>query len=222
MENIHAHSICCLQQPHINKNTIFFNHVQKTRSKKNFFLETRSFPLIKSNVKISIYWPTFCLVSDAEWEPSEYPESEETALIETLSKRLEAELRTAKRTHLSVGEVLLPNGLTRAIAQDMFQLAETEPCGLKGCTLYIVFETNELKTKLSTVKCDPITPTTFELYLTFRQSAAGWNSFLPQFLKWVPENFSNCHFVNWMIHFLSGRLYSDKKLLFEPSRPWFV
>lgn len=104
-------------------------------------------------------------------------------MIEALSKRLEAELRTAKRTHLSVGEVLLPNGLTRAIAKDMFQLAETEPCGLKGCTLYIVFETNELKTKLSTVKCDPITPTTFELYLTLRQSTAGWNSFLPQFLK---------------------------------------
>lgn len=113
----------------------------------------------------------------------EYADSEESTLIEELSNRLEAELRTAKRTHLSVGEVLLPNGLTSRIAEDMFQFAETEPYGLKGCTLYIVFETNELKTKLSTVKYDPITPTTFELYLTLRQSATGWNSFLPQFLK---------------------------------------
>lgn len=103
-------------------------------------------------------------------------------MIEALSKRLEAELRTAKRTHLSVGEVLLPNGLTRAIAQDMFQLADVEPCGLKGCTLYINFEAEELKTRLSTIKCDPTTPSTFEVYLTLKQ-AAGWNSFLPQFLK---------------------------------------
>ncbi|XP_018569302.1 protein charybde [Anoplophora glabripennis] len=119
---------------------------------------------------------------ESDWEYSEFPESEETSLIEALSKRLEAELRTAKRTHLSVGEVLLPNGLTRAIAQDMFQLADVEPCGLKGCTLYINFEAEELKTRLSTIKCDPTTPSTFEVYLTLKQ-AAGWNSFLPQFLK---------------------------------------
>lgn len=120
---------------------------------------------------------------DSVWEYSEFPESEEVALIEALSKRLEAELRTAKRTHLSVGEVLLPTGLTRTIAQSIFHLADSEPCGLRGCTLYINFEVNELKTKLSTIKCDPTTPSTFEVYLTLKQTTAGWNSFLPQFLK---------------------------------------
>ncbi|KAJ8969449.1 hypothetical protein NQ314_001755 [Rhamnusium bicolor] len=103
---------------------------------------------------------------EEDWEYSEFPESEEASLIEALSKRLEAELRTAKRTHLSVGE-----------------LADSEPCGLRGCTLYINFEADELKTKLSTIKCDPTTPSTFEVYLTLKQSTAGWNSFLPQFLK---------------------------------------
>lgn len=112
----------------------------------------------------------------------DYPESEEVALIEALTTRLEQELRTAKKEHLSVGEVLLPNGLTRRISQDMFLLGDSEPCGLRGCTLYINFEGDEVK-RISTIKCDPTVPTTFELYLTLKQSAGGWNSFLPQFLK---------------------------------------
>ncbi|KAJ8979077.1 hypothetical protein NQ317_011478 [Molorchus minor] len=104
----------------------------------------------------------YTIPEDSEWEYTEYAETEESSLIEALSRRLEAELRTAKRTHLSVGEVLLPNGLTRSIAQDMFQLADSEPCGLRGCTLYINFEADALRTRLSTIKCDPTTPSTFE------------------------------------------------------------
>ncbi|CAH0564287.1 unnamed protein product [Brassicogethes aeneus] len=112
----------------------------------------------------------------------DYPESEEMALIEALTTRLEQELKTAKKEHLSVGEVLLPNGLTRRISQDMFVMGDSEPCGLRGCTLYINFEGEEVK-RISKIKCDPTTPTTFELYLTLKQSTAGWNAFLPQFLK---------------------------------------
>ncbi|CAG9858600.1 unnamed protein product [Phyllotreta striolata] len=124
-------------------------------------------------------------------DPSEYNEffrSEETSLIEALSKRLEAELRTAKRTHLSVGDVLLPNGLTHSIAKDLFYLADSEPCGLRGCTLYIDFEANDLKTNLSKVECDSSTPSTFEVYLTLKQTTKGWNSFLPQFLKKITNS----------------------------------
>ncbi|XP_023027051.1 protein charybde isoform X2 [Leptinotarsa decemlineata] len=133
--------------------------------------------------------------NNSEDQQSEYKEfytPEETALVEALSKILEGELRKAKRTHLSAGEVLLPNGLTHSIAQDMFQLADTEPCGLRGCILYINFEADEVKTKLSMVKCDPMTPSTFELYLTLKQSTAGWNSFLPQFLKNFKIILFNC------------------------------
>nr|CAI5847953.1 unnamed protein product [Callosobruchus analis] len=122
-------------------------------------------------------------VEDSDWDSTDFPESEESPLVEALSRRLEAELRTAKRSHLSVGEVLLPNGLTRQIAERMFRLADSEPCGLRGCTLYINFETSgEVNTKLSTIKCDPTTPSTFEVFLTLKQATAGWN-FLPQFIK---------------------------------------
>ncbi|RZC41787.1 RTP801 C domain containing protein [Asbolus verrucosus] len=99
-----------------------------------------------------------------------------------LSKRLEEEIRSAKRTHLSCGEVLLPCGLLQKIAEDVLKVAETELYGLKGCTLYLLFEGEEDCRRLSNFKIDPTTPSTFEIYLTFKQANAGW-TFLPQFLK---------------------------------------
>lgn len=103
--------------------------------------------------------------------------------VNALSKRIECELRSAKRTHLACGEVLLPCGLLQRIARDILSMAESEPCGLRGCTLYLNFEGEDVCRRLSTVKCDPATASTFELFLTFKQSNTGWNSFLPQFLK---------------------------------------
>ncbi|KAF5288448.1 hypothetical protein FQR65_LT02100 [Abscondita terminalis] len=103
--------------------------------------------------------------------------------INALSKRLETELRAAKRTNLACGEVLLPCGLLQRISRDILAMAESEPCGLRGCTLYLNFEGQQDCRRLSIIKCDPMTASTFELYLTLKQASGGWNSFLPQFLK---------------------------------------
>lgn len=123
-----------------------------------------------------------------DWELAYYPASEEdgcNAAASALSKRLEEELRAAKRDLLACGEVLLPCGLLQKIAEDILELAESELCGLRGCTVYISFEGDgpEDSRKLGTIKLDPYTASTFELYLTIKQTAPGWNSFLPQFLK---------------------------------------
>ncbi|EFA08258.1 protein charybde [Tribolium castaneum] len=107
----------------------------------------------------------------------------EVLAVEALAKRFGDELKKAKRAHFACGEVLLPADLTRALAKDVLAKAETEPCGLKGCTIFINFESGEERRRLSVVNCDPSTPTTFELYLTLRQNVNGWNHFLPQFLK---------------------------------------
>ncbi|RZC43186.1 RTP801 C domain containing protein [Asbolus verrucosus] len=110
-------------------------------------------------------------------------DSSEALAVEALSKRFAEELKKAKRAHLACGEVLLPTDLTRALARDVYALAEAEPCGLKGCTIYINFENGDDSRRLSVVNCDPSTPSTFELYLTLKQNINGWNNFLPQFLK---------------------------------------
>lgn len=110
-------------------------------------------------------------------------ESSEVLAIEALSKRFTEELKNAKRIHLDCGEVLLPTDLTKALAKDVYALAEVELYGLKGCTIYINFESGDEKRRLSVINCDPSIPSTFELYLTLKQNINGWNNFLPQFLK---------------------------------------
>ncbi|KAK9883820.1 hypothetical protein WA026_002019 [Henosepilachna vigintioctopunctata] len=111
---------------------------------------------------------------------TEYPE--EAAIVEALSKRLEDELRIARKEHF-FEEILLPHGLTLDIAKRVFRMAELEPCGLRGCILYIEIELKEERRKITTIKCDPSIPSTFELNLLLKQSTNGWNLFLPQFLK---------------------------------------
>lgn len=120
-----------------------------------------------------------------EWYHDPYRQLEELASSSPaifLAKRLEEEIRAAKRTHLSCGEVLLPSGLLPKVAEDVLKIAETELYGLKGCTLYLLYEGEEDCRRLSNFKIDPTTPSTFEIYLTFKQANAGW-TFLPQFLK---------------------------------------
>lgn len=104
--------------------------------------------------------------------------------LQALSSRLESELRTAKRRHLACTEVLLPADLLPRIASQMFELSEKEPCGIRGCTVYIEFEDEpDNSRRIATMKTDPTTVSTFELYLTLRQDRSGWTSILPQFLK---------------------------------------
>ncbi|KAK9883804.1 hypothetical protein WA026_001998 [Henosepilachna vigintioctopunctata] len=110
------------------------------------------------------------------YEEGEYP------VIASITQRLESELRQAKSTHLSCGEVLLPCGLLQRIAVDIISMAENEPCGLRGCGLYLYFEGTDRCMRLGVVRCDPSTACTFELHLTLRQHNTGWH-FLPQFLR---------------------------------------
>ncbi|KAK9505425.1 hypothetical protein O3M35_009488 [Rhynocoris fuscipes] len=106
-----------------------------------------------------------------------------------LARRLESELRAAKSAQLSCGEVLLPSDLLSRVAVQVLSLAEDEPCGIRGCTLYVDFlsstEFPEPR-RIATVKCDPNTVSTFEVTLTLRQdprSNGSWTNILPQFIK---------------------------------------
>ncbi|XP_021925272.1 protein charybde-like isoform X3 [Zootermopsis nevadensis] len=108
---------------------------------------------------------------------------EEDGACQALAQRLEDELRAAKSAQLACGEVLLPADLLPHIARDVLRMAENEPCGLRGCTLFINFENDHVCRRIGTIKCDPSTVSTFELFLTLKQDSSSWHSLLPQFLK---------------------------------------
>jgi len=109
---------------------------------------------------------------------------EEDATLQALTMRLQSELRTAKSRHLACTEVLLPFDLLERVASEMIVMSEKEPCGIRGCTVYIEFEDEPSNTRrIASLQVDPNMVSTFELYLTLRHDRSGWTSLLPQFLK---------------------------------------
>lgn len=110
--------------------------------------------------------------------------SPSAAEIAQLSRRLESELRAAK-SELSCAEVLLPASLLARVAQDALTLADCEPCGARGCTLFIQLEgqTPQEHRRIATVKLDDSTVSTFELHLTLKHDSGSWPNLLLQFLK---------------------------------------
>lgn len=104
--------------------------------------------------------------------------------IEILSAELENQLREAKLKHLACTEVLLPCDLLNHISVDMLDMADSEPCGIRGCNIIIEFEDEPNNTRqIASMKVDQNTVSTFELYLTIKHDRSGWTSILPQFLK---------------------------------------
>uniref|UniRef100_A0A1I8PT41 Protein scylla n=2 Tax=Stomoxys calcitrans TaxID=35570 RepID=A0A1I8PT41_STOCA len=111
-------------------------------------------------------------------------DNSDAAACHNLSLRLLDELREAKSRNLTCTEVSIPCDLTTRIASDILRVSEREPCGVRGCTVYIEFEEEPQNSRrIGTLKVDSEMVSTFELYLTLRQDKRGWASLLPQFMK---------------------------------------
>jgi len=68
---------------------------------------------------------------------------EASATLRSVALHLEESLRSAKKAHLSCGEVLLPPDLLARVARDILHMAETEPCGLRGCLILLNFQSSQ-------------------------------------------------------------------------------
>lgn len=71
---------------------------------------------------------------------SQHGNNDDESVVQSLSLRLQNELRMAKSQHLACTEVLLPADLLHRIASEMVVMSEKEPCGIRGSTIYIEFE----------------------------------------------------------------------------------
>ncbi|XP_034102777.1 protein scylla [Drosophila albomicans] len=108
----------------------------------------------------------------------------DAAAVNALSLGLLDKLREAKARHLTCTEVSLPCDLTPSIAAEIIRVSEKEPCGIRGCTIYIEFEDEPQNSRrIASLKVDPEMVSTFEVYLTLRQDHRGWTALLPQFMK---------------------------------------
>lgn len=109
-------------------------------------------------------------------EPQRNVDVNEDRTCQQLAKMFENCLSRAKKTTLHCSSVLVPEKLTRRIAREVLRLASCEPCGLRGCVLYIHLELEKGCKRLERIVYDATVVPTFELTLVFKQDGTAWPS----------------------------------------------
>lgn len=106
-----------------------------------------------------------------------------------LAKKLESLLKDAKKQRLKCKEVLIPCDLMANITYDILQQSQDEPCGLRGCALFINLVENDACCHIGKLKCgDDNTVETFELHLDLKKEGTGWPTFLRKFLQKIGKD----------------------------------
>lgn len=106
-------------------------------------------------------------VSHKEWI-SLFEDPSEEAKCKQFAKHIEDGLKEAREKHLKC-EILIPCGLTMRIARDILIMSESEPCGIRGCSLTIHLQEKSKCTELVKMQYDPSTVSTFEIHLTLQE-----------------------------------------------------
>ncbi|XP_067379734.1 DNA damage-inducible transcript 4-like protein isoform X1 [Channa argus] len=109
-------------------------------------------------------------------EPQRNADVTEDRTCQQLAKMFENCLSRAKKTTLHCSSVLVPEKLTRRIAREVVRLASCEPCGLRGCVLYVHLELDKGCKRLERIVYDATVVPTFELTLVFKQDGSAWPS----------------------------------------------
>lgn len=122
--------------------------------------------------------------TEKAWDPWDCSLSElqrnadaaEDRACQQLARMFESCLSRAKKTTLHCSSVLVPEKLTRRIAREVLRQAAGEPCGLRGCILFVHLEADKVCKQLERVVYDATVVPTFELSLVFKQDGTAWPS----------------------------------------------
>ncbi|KAJ0006569.1 hypothetical protein NQD34_013842 [Periophthalmus magnuspinnatus] len=113
-----------------------------------------------------------CLV-----EPERPVDVSEDRTCLQLAKMFEGCLSRSKKTAgLHCSSVLVPERLTWRVAREVLRLSSCEPCGLRGCVLYVHLELDKGVKRLERIVYDASVVPTFELTLVFKQDGTAWPS----------------------------------------------
>lgn len=94
----------------------------------------------------------------------------ETRAWVVLRRRVEEEVR--QNTHNSI---VFPPLLLDQVAEHVLELSKDEPCGLRGCVLFVVYEDPELgEQQLAKMKADKNMPSTHLLVLKLKADPTSW------------------------------------------------
>ncbi|XP_071808925.1 DNA damage-inducible transcript 4-like protein [Asterias amurensis] len=71
-------------------------------------------------------------------------------------------------------KLLVPEDLPQRVADDIMRMSLDEPCGVRGCTISVIFEDGELCERVGKITVDPSTVTTFEIVLVLSKETPRW------------------------------------------------
>ncbi|XP_064617793.1 DNA damage-inducible transcript 4-like protein [Liolophura sinensis] len=97
----------------------------------------------------------------------------EDRLCNSITEQLERLLVAHGNNDLNC-QLLVPSDFSSRIAQDVLRMSQNEPCGIRGCVLFINMQEKSVCRKIGRIECDPSTVATFELYLTLREDTRPW------------------------------------------------
>ncbi|RWS29558.1 DNA damage-inducible transcript 4-like protein [Leptotrombidium deliense] len=104
----------------------------------------------------------------------------EVDLSSRIAQNIENALKEAKRDTLGSCRLLIPCELSLQIAEDILGMSESEPCGLRGCLLYIHYEDKEKSCRMAQLKFgDRTIVPTFEMYLYLKRNNSSWFNLVP-------------------------------------------
>ena len=90
---------------------------------------------------------------------------------------VQRELRAAQDAKLQ-SQLMLPKDLIGRLTHDVISMAQCEPCGVRGCVMYLNIERKGTSVPLGGVTFEPNCVATFELDLTLIEEKTAWSGFL--------------------------------------------
>ncbi|XP_064618448.1 DNA damage-inducible transcript 4-like protein [Liolophura sinensis] len=96
-----------------------------------------------------------------------FNDQSENQLCTVITEQLEYLFTSHGKNNLD-SHLLVPSDLSSRIAQDVLRVSQNEPCGIRGCELFITLQDKSTCRKMGVIDCDPSTVATFELYLTVK------------------------------------------------------
>ncbi|XP_072165109.1 DNA damage-inducible transcript 4-like protein [Diadema setosum] len=98
----------------------------------------------------------------------------DTKMAQFVSHLVLNTLRKAKDSREFSGKLLIPSNLPDHVARDVLIMAREEPCGVRGCSLDIVYEDGNMCKRFGRVAVDPDTVTTFEITVILGRDSPKW------------------------------------------------
>lgn len=110
-------------------------------------------------------------------------------------------------------KIIFPSDLISRISQDVIRMSTAEPCGVKGCAIYILLEEKNKANKLATILGNPLIPPTFEIYLTLKEDNRSWRKLQKVYLT-IKSCIQNSHWTS-MPKILCSAYQLEKRRLYR-------